>query len=446
MTKGRGISQVVFKQGSCRLKSVLPAKIMKIKIPGNLARPLGAMIAFVACLVTPQTAGAIGVQLPNQDTEAVARGNAFAATADNPSAVYYNPAGISQLSGFNIELEDLNYLGINARYSPPAGPAQDTDFQVAEVPTFYATYAPTNLPLAFGLGFYSPFGLGTEWPRNGSLRTLAIESRMTYLTVSPVVTWQITPALSIAAGPTFNYSRLKIRRGLGISPDDQLTFKGDDWAYGGTVGILWQPTTKWSLGLDYRSETRMNYGGNSVYLYGTGTGAGASVPTTANAILPTIVSGGISFRPTEKWNMEFDVDYINWDSLNSIGLNGTAALFHENLALNLNWRDTWEYKFGVTRYFDHGWYLSAGYFYTSETAPNAYYNPAIPDSELHTGSIGFGRHGERWSWAITGQLIMGPERTITAEPTNVNSINGASPAGKYQLIIPCVDFSVSYHF
>ncbi|HTB84264.1 MAG TPA: outer membrane protein transport protein [Candidatus Sulfotelmatobacter sp.] len=399
-----------------------------------------------AALMLPQAAQAIGVLLPNQDPEAIARGNAFAATADNPSAIYYNPAGISQLSGFDFELEDINYLGINGRYSPAVGPRQDTDFQVTEVPQFFATYSPTNLPLSFGLGFYSPFGLGTEWPGNGSLRTLAIESRMTYLTLSPVVAWQITPTLSISAGPTFNYSRLKIRRGL-FTDADQFTFKGEGEAYGGTAGILWQPTPKWSLGLDYRSETRVNYGGNSVYLFGTGTGAGISAPTTANAILPTIVSGGISFRPTKKWNMEFDVDYINWDSLNSIGLNGTAALFHQNLALHLNWEDSWQYKFGVTRYFDNGWFVSAGYFYSSQTAPEAYYTPAVPDTELHTGSIGFGHHGEHWSWALTGQLIMGPERTITTEPTNVGPPPiSASPAGKYQLIIPSVDFSVSYRF
>ena len=42
---------------------------------------------------------AIGFLLPNQDATAIGRGNAFAATADNPSAIYYNPAGISQLPG-----------------------------------------------------------------------------------------------------------------------------------------------------------------------------------------------------------------------------------------------------------------------------------------------------------------------------------------------------------
>jgi len=404
-----------------------------------------SIASLLAVLMLPQTSRAIGVLLPNQDPEAIARGNAFAATADNPSAIYYNPAGITQLPGFNLEVEDLNYLGINTHYSSPTGPTVNSLFQVTTVPQFFATYSPTNLPLSFGLGFYSPFGLGTEWPGDSSLRTLAIESRMTYLTVNPVVAWKITPTLSISAGPTFNYSRLKIRRGL-FSPDDEFTFKGDGWAYGGTAGILWQPTTNWSFGLNYRSESRMNYGGNSVYLFGTGTGAGISAPTTAGAILPQIVSGGISFRPTEKWNLEFDVDYINWDTLNSIGLDGTKNLFGKNLALHLNWQDSWQYKFGVTRYFNNGWFLSAGYFYSSQTAPDAYYTPAVPDMALHTGSIGFGRRGERWSWALSGQLIAGAGRTVPAEPTNANPITGASPAGKYEVVIPTVELSVSFRF
>src|SRR5271166_2905299 len=43
-----------------------------------------------------------GFRLPDQDAFATARGEAFVATADNPSAIYYNPAGITQLEGSNV--------------------------------------------------------------------------------------------------------------------------------------------------------------------------------------------------------------------------------------------------------------------------------------------------------------------------------------------------------
>lgn len=50
------------------------------------------MLLPLACFGT-------GLPLPDQDTAATGRGEAFVATADNPSAIYYNPAGITQLSG-----------------------------------------------------------------------------------------------------------------------------------------------------------------------------------------------------------------------------------------------------------------------------------------------------------------------------------------------------------
>src|SRR6266516_8169810 len=57
------------------------------------------VFALAAVLALPAGALALGVRIPNQDPVAIARGNAFVATADNPSAIYYNPAGISQLQG-----------------------------------------------------------------------------------------------------------------------------------------------------------------------------------------------------------------------------------------------------------------------------------------------------------------------------------------------------------
>jgi long-chain fatty acid transport protein len=61
----------------------------------NTLRLLAIMIAGVLAL----KASANGFRLADQDAFATARGEAFVATADNPSAIYYNPAGITQLEG-----------------------------------------------------------------------------------------------------------------------------------------------------------------------------------------------------------------------------------------------------------------------------------------------------------------------------------------------------------
>ncbi len=161
------------------------------------------------------------------------------------------------------------------------------------------------------------------------MRDYALESKLTFMTVNPVIAYKILPSLSIAAGPTINYAQLKFTRGLPFPPysqSDFFRFVGDDFGVGATAGILWQPFEKWSFGVDYKYSPKMNFGGHSSFTPVERT-PGTYVPTTANVPFPQIISGGISYRPTPKWNIEVDVDYINWDTLNSLKLQGTSAIF-----------------------------------------------------------------------------------------------------------------------
>src|SRR5581483_1118627 len=43
-----------------------------------------------------------GIEVPMQSARASAQADAFTAQADDPSAIFYNPAGLTQLHGTNI--------------------------------------------------------------------------------------------------------------------------------------------------------------------------------------------------------------------------------------------------------------------------------------------------------------------------------------------------------
>src|SRR5512139_1621635 len=63
-----------------------------------------AMFAVTVAGITMFSSGsfAAGFRLPDQDSAAMAMGGAFVGQADNPSAVWYNPAGITDLDGTRI--------------------------------------------------------------------------------------------------------------------------------------------------------------------------------------------------------------------------------------------------------------------------------------------------------------------------------------------------------
>jgi long-chain fatty acid transport protein len=391
---------------------------------------------------TSNPAWALGFRIPNQDAEAIGRGNAFAATADNPAALYYNPAGITQLEGHHFQAGSLFYLGVTSEFRATDGSGRhaETEYEVLPVPSAYYTYSPTNAWYALGLGFYSPFGLSLRWPDNTGFRTLASRGDLLYSTVNPVGAIKLPGHLSLALGPTFNYSKLSLKNGIGKVPGDELRFHGDDWDYGFNAGLLWQPLPKWSFGANYRSATTLNYRGRSEECPFT-----PPVRTSAEVNFPQIVSGGVSFRPTPKWNVEVDVDWTDWSTLQAITMQGALnPLTGRDIVFPLEWHSSWFYHLGASRYFKNGYFLSAGYFFSENSTSEKFFNPIVPDTDLHVGSVGGGYKGKHWDWAVAGQIITGPWRDI--HTTQTTSLVGESANGRYRFFVPAITVSLGYHF
>ncbi len=82
-------------------------------------------------LAWPAGSFALGFRVFDQDAFATARGDAFVATADNPSAVYYNPAGITQLKGHNVR-GAFNALSVEASLNSRSSREVDTDDEFIE--------------------------------------------------------------------------------------------------------------------------------------------------------------------------------------------------------------------------------------------------------------------------------------------------------------------------
>jgi len=94
-----------------------------------LKRGFRAAAIALACLAT-------GFRLPNHDSEAVARGNAFTATANNPSAIYYNPAGITQLAGHQVSVGSY-LIATGFSHRSVTGSTAGTDTTPQAVQHFY---------------------------------------------------------------------------------------------------------------------------------------------------------------------------------------------------------------------------------------------------------------------------------------------------------------------
>ena len=415
----------------------------------------------------PAVSYGLGIRIADQDARATARGNAFTATADNPSAIYYNPAGIAFLYSPALNSPSLTPSLGGGKGTVPAAPPDATDsdsglrtrlglyaitlgnevrlagsktsFDISHrwqaVPNFYATWKQGKSPLTFGLGVYAPYGFGVWYPENSPIRTTTISGNISYMTLNPVVAYKPVESLSLAVGPTINYGRTGLKRGIFpqafFGGADRFEFEGDGWAVGWNAGLMWRPHPMHSFGVMYRSQTDIEFDGH----------ANTVVPgfinsreaATAGFKFPQNVVAGYSFRPTSKWNFEFNLDWTDWDNLNTVNLHKASG----DVTLPFNWQSSFFYECGVSYTFDNGFTASLGYIYSENSVPNNSFNPLIPDSNRHIFSAGVGKQWKNWDFDIAYQWAHGPQRTVS---------QGTIADGTYQFDSHAISISAGHRF
>jgi len=408
---------------------------------------------FLALLISGifENIFANGFALPDQDAFATARGEAFVATADNPSAIYYNPAGMARLDGDNFR-GGVYGIYLDPAYSPTnSSKTYHSSDHFAAVPHFFYVHSLKNLPLSFGLGVYAPFGGSMDWPQDTGFREVAISGSLEYITINPAVAWRVLPSLSIGGGVMVNYADLKMSQGL-LAAQSPFTnffdFSGGGWSVGYNAGILWQPVKKISFGANFRSSASMTLDGQTHY---------ERLPLIPNSHEPANMSmnfpwtavGGISYRPTPKWNLEFDANYTDWSSFETFYLQpDPLPPNNPNIPVHFEWQGSWMYEFGVTRYFDNGWHVSAGYVFNENSVPNEYYTPLAADMDRHFFSAGAGYNGKIFDFDLTCQFGYGPSHIVTgSHPSSQPQLSiNQSADGKYGFTSAAVMLTAGVHF
>lgn len=392
-----------------------------------------ALLASLS-LASTLTTQAAATRIAYVDPFATARGNAFTATADNASAVFYNAAGLTQLEGTEVQA-NVYAISLGYEYDGAAGnESMDDDFQA--VPSFFAGHNFEDLPIAVGFGVYAPFALGTDWGSDASfasgLAGLAVpyEATLAYVKYHAVVAWQITETLTLAAGASFDDTEIDVKA-------NAVEFDGDDQTIGYSFSLLWKPSEKHAFGLNYQAKTEVEYDGTADY---SNIAAGVH-NANADLIFPESIVFGYSYRPNEQWNFEFNLDWTNWDRVNSLVLDG-PPLPASLRTYELNWESAFIWELGATRYFDNGWHVSAGYTFVENAVPDTEFLPIVPDSDRHFFALGVGRSYDHFSWQLTYQFTYAEERSVSGAA--VNPAGGVD--GNYDLESQAVAFSLSYAF
>ena len=371
---------------------------------------LAAITALVVFFVAVEARGE-AFRILDQGAAASGQGTAFAAQADDPSALFYNPAGMVQLEGVQFYGGTL-IVGGHYDYTNPTGTTFRANLggTVAFPPpvNFYLTgnlNKVTSGPfrnLTLGIGVNSPFGLIINYPKEVPFSALDTRASLPLLDIKPTAAYRINDYLSIGGG--FDIYTFAGFAGQGaaevqsfIPPSTNLELRIKDSALGWNVGALvtpWRTDGKPRLNLAfvYRSKTTLNLNGN--FLVNGGLLADAAVDLN----LPQIFTWGVALWPVRddrrEWKVEIDVDYADWSSFKDLNIrlsNGTT------LPEPRDWKGIYvirvgtEYKW-LTPTLLPDWEIAArlGYIRSQTPVPERTFEPAVPDGDYHSFSIGIG--------------------------------------------------------
>ena len=408
-------------------------------LPANGSLTWAVRLAAGLLALTPVVLSASGTQVGFKDAFATARGNAFVATADNPSAIYYNPAGLTQLQGQELSATAY-FVRFNADYhSALTGRTSSLKTETQLLPQVYYAFAPAGAKWAGGLGVYAPFGLSTDWSNSTDLLEFATKNEETYTTINPVFAWRLTDTLSIGGGVTFNRLKVDLRRGVYYSPvapagNYRFNASGSDTGY--NLGLRWQPAAEHAFGLSYQARTNFGVSGTSEL-----PPVLASESARADFAFPEVVIAGYSYRPTPEWNLEANIDWTNWKCLKTVVVSKASG----PLSLPFNWQASCFYELGVTRYLQDGWQVSAGYTLSENSVPDATWNPAVPDATRHFLCAGVGYAQGPVRFMLTLQRALSGTRQVNSSGQNPAWLPYSSN-GAYKTSINTLSLSLDLRF
>ena len=405
-------------------------------------------LAFLAVgwlIAAPATPS--GFQVMTQGARATGMGLAFTGVADDPSAIFFNPAGMGFQEHFSLMIggsvlgrKKADFAGADP--FPGEGTSGSVQKQEFVIPMLYVV-VPLTTELNFGLGVNSPYGLGLRWndPEHWVGRFVSQNAVIKSLDVNPVFSYKLFPELSIAAGADLRFSKVQLERNSNLGIVDPFGGEVRDLAHvklnssltsntgwGWNVGLMFKPLSYIGVGVAYRSKITVDYDGTAVFtqrftgnpvidgLVGQLLPQGEH-PVSTSVAFPASLNTGVGIELPAGFLLALEADWTEWSSFSALNIH-----FPDGVAPDLdratNWKDSWAYRVGLEKKFASGWALRAGYYYDNTPQPEVDVGPILADNDRNVYSAGFGYNTPEWGIDVGGLYIRFKDRDVLTVSTD----------------------------
>lgn len=242
-------------------------------------------------------------------------GAAFVGIADDPSGIYYNPAGLI------LQNQRLNF-SINGVYIMPTHKYTVENIVSARsqkntgIPQLFITYKASER-MTLGFGMFVPYaGGGVEWKAADLGQPMS--THLGVISYTPSLSYRISDKLSL--GLNINLYRGVFELNADTDLMNALETEESGSSLSASLGLMYEPNDRWRLGLSVRGPASMTLTGKSNYTVSVpGIGDlryGSDSETKFD--LPWDIEFGFMYRFSDRLILSTSAQYTLWSTLDKV--------------------------------------------------------------------------------------------------------------------------------
>jgi long-chain fatty acid transport protein len=398
------------------------------------------VLTGLALLAVVSSAGAQGFGVYEQGACAMGRGGATVAQpCSDGSSIFFNPAAIAFTTGTQISVGGT-LINPRGDFNPDAGTKGSLLNRYYPVPSIYAVHSFGKV--SFGAGFFAPYGLTTDWPRNFEGRFLGYKTSVKGIYVQPTVALKVSDRFSIGGGLDLVYAAIELNQRVDLSSQllaPGVTFaavgvpvrtdfadvrlSGNGMQLGYHLGMLVKANDRVSIGARYLSRERVDLSGGKFTTTQIPTGLVTAGPLSAQIpagtpydtiVAPQFLSPnslfggqyadtvitfpdafviGLAIKAAPKTTVLVDYQYTHWalfDTLIVTKAYPTTPPGANVITMVENYKDTHGIRLGLEHELNAKSILRAGFVKNTAAAPDETVTPLLPEGARMQFTGGFG--------------------------------------------------------
>jgi long-chain fatty acid transport protein len=424
------------------------------------------LTAAAVLLVAPGLAWGSGFALFEVGGRQAGMAGTMVAVADDPSALFWNPAGMAFQTTEGIQLMLGTALIWPEQKFTGTAPFPGDGYTAEQVeqmffPVHFFLGIPVNERLELSLAFHTPFGLGTEWDDDFIGRYIATKTDLMVFDLGVSMAYQLSESVAFGIGVDYMTATIELYNDVGlVNPFNQqltdvaqahLKSEGLNSTWAWNAGLLWKIGGGFSVGASYRSDFTINGDGNATFtqvptgypefdaLLPTIFPFDGEVPIEASIAFPDFWNVGLAWQ-NEKWTLSGQYGVMGWSVYETLPI-----IFPENPEFSSvreeNWEDAWQWRVGIELRASQHWELRLGYLEDETPQPPESMSPLLGDGsrKSYMGGLSYRSTNERFRFDVAYEYVDLEERS-----TEGQAYDGFD--GVYEGQSPLLHMSLTFKF